>query len=946
MVALVKEFNCDLQLHGPFAGGVSPNMLVPTLAEQGKLKGLHVLSTADVQHAKWLEHLKQNVIEIENGVFTDKNQTIHFLVGTEVEDRNRVHHLIYLPDFSVAAEFREKIKPFGNLDCSLCGRPIIRLSPEKIAEIVVDLNGIIGSAHSFTPYTGLFSKYDSVAGAYGKMASKILFLELGLSADTHWADLISANHSYAFLSSSDAHCIHPDTAVFMANGEPVSIKKIENLNCISMDFESGEASASVPFAIMKKKAPTRLYQIECRTKQIKVTAEHRFFVFEERGIKEKFAHELKAGDLLATLQQIPFGEKNTPLKAPAQSHYFKINSEGLSYLKNKRKAHSLTCIQMEAMLEMPNDYLWRLEKGQYKMKEETLNTLLSTYQIKKETFTTQFDIQKTPLTRFPASTNPELCQIMGYVLGDRGQEIGRKGRQLGITDKNPQLLAEYQKLFESQFGITRRITPYSSQKSFRIRFNSATLDFFKQNFPTLLVQSPQRTIPSFVFDLPTTETGAFLRGLFDAEGSIGHHHIDLASSHEFLLKQVQSLLLKFGIESSLQRNLWEKTKKKFRHRLYIYDNRDLRAFLEHIGFASDVKRQKVEKYLKTLKGTDKSSFVDYLPIEKEIARIITEMGLKKAKYRLDRFLYRKEKLRKKTAQKFIAMLENDLVEKTISSHTNLLLKKIKTLAFSDISWQPIQKVQSIPSDCEYVYDLSVPGYENYIAEGLVVHNSPWPHRIGREFNRIQMKKPCFSELKNALEEREEKKIVLNAGLDPREGKYHETACNNCFAHFSMQQAEQFKWLCPNCRNPIKKGVRDRIVELADLKEEKHPKFRPPYLHLLPLAEIIQQSLGIENVLAKSVQSKWKDFVERFENEIAVLVDVPESELMEFDSRIAKFVLAFRNGWVHYSPGGGGEYGKPFIALSKEEFEELKRNPPEKNAKKNNFRGQKTLGEYG
>jgi PHP family Zn ribbon phosphoesterase len=303
-------------------------------------------------------------------------------------------------------------------------------------------------------------------------------------------------------------------------------------------------------------------------------------------------------------------------------------------------------------------------------------------------------------------------------------------------------------------------------------------------------------------------------------------------------------------------------------------------------------------------------------------------------------------MHKKTVQKLIEMLEKDLQGKKISGNTKQTLAKIKLLAFSDISWQPIQKIELVPSDCEYVYDLSVPGYENYVAEGLVVHNSPWPHRLGREFNRIEMKKPCFSELKKALEAREEKKIVLNAGLDPREGKYHETACNNCFSHFSMQQAEQFHWNCPHCKNPIKKGVRDRILELADLKEEKHPLFRPPYWHLLPLAEIIQQALGIENVLAKSVQSKWKDFVERFGNEIAVLVDVPESELTEFDSKTAPFILAFRKGWVHYSPGGGGEYGKPFIALSEKEFAELKANPPERTSKKNNFRGQKTLGEFG
>ena len=65
----MKEYNADLQMHGIYAGGVSKNMLIPIMAEQSRLKGLDVLVTADVIHGKWMEHLKQNIIETENNVF-------------------------------------------------------------------------------------------------------------------------------------------------------------------------------------------------------------------------------------------------------------------------------------------------------------------------------------------------------------------------------------------------------------------------------------------------------------------------------------------------------------------------------------------------------------------------------------------------------------------------------------------------------------------------------------------------------------------------------------------------------------------------------------------------------------------------------------------------------------------------------------------------------------
>src|SRR3989344_5818040 len=126
--AAMPELNCDLQLHGRFASGVSKNLQVPLMAEFAQWKGLQVLVTGDVQHKDWLAHLKEQIVETENGVFCDLKNRVSFIVGTEVEDQNRIHHLVYLPDFSRAEDFREKIKPFGNLDCSMCGRPILRRS--------------------------------------------------------------------------------------------------------------------------------------------------------------------------------------------------------------------------------------------------------------------------------------------------------------------------------------------------------------------------------------------------------------------------------------------------------------------------------------------------------------------------------------------------------------------------------------------------------------------------------------------------------------------------------------------------------------------------------------------------------------------------------------------------------------------------------------------------
>ncbi|ASJ03567.1 phosphotransferase [Thermococcus profundus] len=185
-------------------------------------------------------------------------------------------------------------------------------------------------------------------------------------------------------------------------------------------------------------------------------------------------------------------------------------------------------------------------------------------------------------------------------------------------------------------------------------------------------------------------------------------------------------------------------------------------------------------------------------------------------------------------------------------------------------------------------------------------HSPMPHRLGREFNRFEVEDATFEEVRKAILKRGGRRIVLNAGLDPRLGKYHLTACSRCYTKYTLGEARAFKWKCPKCGGRIKKGVKDRILELADTEER--PKERPPYLHLAPLAEIIGMVIG-KGVETKSVRIIWERFLREFGSEIRVLVDAPLEALAEIHEDVAKAVWAYREGKLIVIPGGGGKYGE-------------------------------------
>jgi len=197
-------------------------------------------------------------------------------------------------------------------------------------------------------------------------------------------------------------------------------------------------------------------------------------------------------------------------------------------------------------------------------------------------------------------------------------------------------------------------------------------------------------------------------------------------------------------------------------------------------------------------------------------------------------------------------------------------------------------------------------------------HSPHPVRLAREFNRFEVKDATFDEIKKAILRIGGNKLVLNVGLPPQEGKYHESACISCFTHYTLEEAQCRRWKC-SCGKRIKKGVKDRINEIADFKEPVHPDHRPPYVHLIPLAEIITKAVGQQNPFTQTVNKRWDELITAFGSEINVLIDVDIQEIAKVTApAITEAIQAFREKKVVIIPGGGGQYG--VIELPKKDGE--------------------------
>ncbi|HLF07016.1 MAG TPA: endonuclease Q family protein [Thermoplasmata archaeon] len=221
--------DCDLHVHGRYSIGVSASLDFPSLAAAARRKGLGLLGTGDILHPIWREEFGKVAVEKEDGVYevavlpggspigagpsgtaassSSSSSSVRFVASTEVESKGRIHHLILLESLEAADKLAAALRPHSSLRSD--GRPRVKLEGEALARLVVENGGLIGPAHAFTPWTSLFGSKESLDGCYGAMTDSVSFLELGLSADSSYADRISSLHPLVFLTGSDAHSAHP-----------------------------------------------------------------------------------------------------------------------------------------------------------------------------------------------------------------------------------------------------------------------------------------------------------------------------------------------------------------------------------------------------------------------------------------------------------------------------------------------------------------------------------------------------------------------------------------------------------------------------------------------------------------------------------------------------------------------------------------------------------------
>ena len=192
-------------------------------------------------------------------------------------------------------------------------------------------------------------------------------------------------------------------------------------------------------------------------------------------------------------------------------------------------------------------------------------------------------------------------------------------------------------------------------------------------------------------------------------------------------------------------------------------------------------------------------------------------------------------------------------------------------------------------------------------------------KLGREVNVFDTELN-YSAIRDAIIKKDKSKFLYTIEFFPQEGKYYHDGHRLCNVSMSPEQRKKVEGIGPKCGRKLIVGVLSRVDELADRKDGFVPSDAIPYKSLVPLKEIIAESIGI-GPQTKGVDKQYQILIQKFSNEFNILLDVPFKELSKFTlPRIAEGIKRVRSGKLIIEPGYDGEFGKVKI-FQEEEKEE-------------------------
>ena len=311
-------------------------------------------------------------------------------------------------------------------------------------------------------------------------------------------------------------------------------------------------------------------------------------------------------------------------------------------------------------------------------------------------------------------------KILGYLLGDGC-----------LTKTSPEFTVGKIRLKDDfieavrEFGGVEAVQSNSSNRtlSYRVRKiggktrGANALTVWLKNLGVFGCSSHTKFIPKEVFTLKKELVAILLNRLFSTDGwacvlATGQAQFGFASVSEKMIRQVQHLLLRFGVIGKLKKRAVKyKNGRNTAWQIDITDAKSIKIFAEEIGVFG--KESAISRALKNIETKNYQTNNDLIPIE-----IWKNIGASKGAESWSSLARRAEI---KGHSNIHAGKRAPSRRRLNKLATALEDRHLQNLANSEIYWDEIVSIEYVGN--KQVYDLTIPETHNFVANDICVHNT-------------------------------------------------------------------------------------------------------------------------------------------------------------------------------------------------------------------------------
>ncbi len=305
---------------------------------------------------------------------------------------------------------------------------------------------------------------------------------------------------------------------------------------------------------------------------------------------------------------------------------------------------------------------------------------------------------RSPWVRLPreGSGFKSLCYLVGLLYGDG------LARSAHLANTSDDIMDTFSNSLWSAFGIGaskawRRTSYIVSHKGGKTlaRFLTDIFDYPERD------KTRRMNVPDLISMMPDAQVAAFLRGFFDAEGFVQERkNIGVGCESPMLMRKLPMLLQRFGCLAYFG-------KKSHTREIFISGNNSVSAFLKHVGFHD---RDKMLSAKILLPNSRTSRVFDLTPIPGDFLKSVR--GSNKVIWD-EHFQLTSFEPHKRLSRYVLSRLPE-----VVPSYKNSALQQV----VENYAMVQVTKIEEIQGHCD-VYDFTVDDYHNFLANGLIIHNT-------------------------------------------------------------------------------------------------------------------------------------------------------------------------------------------------------------------------------